>query len=519
MESSDRDSGDARNYRIQVSDFGPIEHANVEFRPLTVFVGPSNTGKSYFATLSYAVHRHFAASRDPSWYVFKRYTGTAVRKPAWTPEPEALSELESWMSAVIEDRDPPRRSERVLEMVRMGIENADRMADLLQEEIVRSFGSGGTRELIRQLGTGRAKIVLSPDGFRNRGSLSYSVRMSGDELEMEGEVLGSPDPSSRSASAVGSWLWLQPSRLEVWLHSASDESGGAGSPGRRTAIARQLLEWLVESQRQDLVAPLARMAYYLPADRTGIMHIHKMVVSAIVQSAASAGLRRTPDVPKLSGVLTDFLDVLIRMGDWIGAEPARGIRSGVASQLERDILGGTVRVDASETNYPQFFYRPDGWSSDLVLMRSSSMVSELAPLVLYLRHVVRTGDVLIVEEPESHLHPAMQVQVINLLARVVREGVRIIVTTHSEWILTGLANIVQASRIDGGNGPDGVVAPALPEQQVGAWRFFPDGATKGVVVEEVKMDGDGMYPSEFDEVAVDLHNRWAEIESRAGESE
>ena len=63
-----------------------------------------------------------------------------------------------------------------------------------------------------------------------------------------------------------------------------------------------------------------------------------------------------------------------------------------------------------------FSYQPQGWGEDLPLMNTSSMVSELAPVVLYLRHIVQPGDVLIIEEPESHLHPAMQVEFIRQLA-------------------------------------------------------------------------------------------------------
>ena len=40
-----------------VRDFGPIGMAEVDVRPLTVFVGPSNTGKSFLAEALYAVHR------------------------------------------------------------------------------------------------------------------------------------------------------------------------------------------------------------------------------------------------------------------------------------------------------------------------------------------------------------------------------------------------------------------------------------------------------------------------------
>ena len=80
-------------------------------------------------------------------------------------------------------------------------------------------------------------------------------------------------------------------------------------------------------------------------------------------------------------------------------------------------------------------------------MNSSSMVSELAPVVLYLRHRVQSNDVLIVEEPESHLHPAMQVEFTRQLAALVRSGIRVIVTTHSEWILEELANLVRLSKL------------------------------------------------------------------------
>ena len=51
---------------LSISNLGPIESANIELRPLTVFVGPSNTGKSYAATLIYALHNFFTdyASRS-----------------------------------------------------------------------------------------------------------------------------------------------------------------------------------------------------------------------------------------------------------------------------------------------------------------------------------------------------------------------------------------------------------------------------------------------------------------------
>ena len=55
---------------IAVKNFGPIAEADIDLRPLTVFVGPSNTGKTYFATLLYALHG-----------VFKGFSGFGLLAP------------------------------------------------------------------------------------------------------------------------------------------------------------------------------------------------------------------------------------------------------------------------------------------------------------------------------------------------------------------------------------------------------------------------------------------------------
>ena len=51
----------ASHLELTVSNLGPIAEGKIELRPMSVFVGPSNTGKSYLATLIYALHRFFGA--------------------------------------------------------------------------------------------------------------------------------------------------------------------------------------------------------------------------------------------------------------------------------------------------------------------------------------------------------------------------------------------------------------------------------------------------------------------------
>ena len=64
---TNREPGRRNDYRIDVDHFGPIQRASVDMRPFTVFIGPSNTGKSYLAVLIYALHRslHMGYGRMP----------------------------------------------------------------------------------------------------------------------------------------------------------------------------------------------------------------------------------------------------------------------------------------------------------------------------------------------------------------------------------------------------------------------------------------------------------------------
>lgn len=48
---------DTTGLRLVVENLGPIEHADIDLRPLTVLIGKNNTGKTYLAQPLYATHK------------------------------------------------------------------------------------------------------------------------------------------------------------------------------------------------------------------------------------------------------------------------------------------------------------------------------------------------------------------------------------------------------------------------------------------------------------------------------
>ena len=214
----------------------------------------------------------------------------------------------------------------------------------------------------------------------------------------------------------------------------------------------------------------------------------------------------------------DFLQELITLGDperFLSPHRTHRSIAAICSQIEEIILGGSILMDPAdppEYQYPRLAYRPKDWESKLPLVNTSSMVSELAPVVLHLRHVVNPGDVLIIEEPEAHLHPAMQVQLMRQLAAMIKAGIHMIVMTHSGWVLEELANLVRLSSLpeSGRAGIDGSDL-ALEKHQVGVWLFEPGRHDEGSGVTQIEIDESGLYPSGLDDVAVQLHNNWAQV--------
>ena len=103
-----------------------------------------------------------------------------------------------------------------------------------------------------------------------------------------------------------------------------------------------------------------------------------------------------------------------------------------------DIIGGEYEIAQND----QLFYKPKGTLLRLTMVESSSAVRSLVVIGLYLRHVAYPGGVLMVDEPELNLHPANQRRVARLLARLVNLGVKVFITTHSDYIIKELNTLI-----------------------------------------------------------------------------
>lgn len=89
---------------------------------------------------------------------------------------------------------------------------------------------------------------------------------------------------------------------------------------------------------------------------------------------------------------------------------------------------------------------------DIPLHLASSSARGLADLYFYLRHQAKQGDLLIVDEPESHLDTHNQILLARILARFVNVGIKVLVTTHSDYLVKEINNLIMLGEtVDGQN--------------------------------------------------------------------
>ena len=480
---------------LSVKDFGPIAEATINLRPFTVFVGASNTGKSYLAILLYALHRFFS-STDTAFGPLMRsrrlHDSSSARRKDSAKQVEAIN---LWLQQTQDEAAGRRRldvelPDEIATLVRPVLQDVGEIAPLLDDEVKRCFGMAESTGLIRHSSGKCARVLLRREiGNSAANDIGYNFVISRGQAEFSSSVPANMPLRIQEASR---------DRLH-WL---------AQSTTTMRLFAPFLVE-LADSVLSFLVGTFVHPAHYLPADRAGVMHAHRVVMRSLIGRATRAELSVESPLPALSGVVADFLAQFIELSDERLLTESRQF----ADRLETDILGGSVQIRQSTVGYPSFHYRPAKWKREMALMNTSSMVSELAPVVLYLRYVVRRGSVIIIEEPESHLHPQMQVAFTRLLATVVKAGIRVVVTTHSEWVLETLANLVRLSEVPKSRRSKvAAEGPALTPDEVGAWLFEPKLRPKGSVVKEIPLDTvRGTFPAGFGNITEGLYNDWATI--------
>lgn len=450
---------------LEIKNFGPIVSGKISVKPMTVLIGPNNSGKSYAALM---IHSVLSSSMRPLAFppnIIKPVERLLSSKERpLVLEPQLASKIAKHLASEIVDGI----------YVRIGILFSDNFGFLAR------IGSRKCTLKIRteyfsanlDLSSKQHKILL-PD-FRIKFESTASLAMPETTTTPRTMIAPAPHPyySSRRPRTL---------------------------PGRHIFVALSSIRHQMHPLR----------SFYLPASRSGILQGHKALSASIVRNAPYVGLRDTK-VLKLSGVVSDFVGDMLEVSERPFRKPPF---YDVAYAMEEKILHGRIKLTRSLLPEIKFSYR----NSDFPLELASSAVSEMAPLVLYLKHVIAEPDLLIIEEPEAHLHPRNQTELVKFLAQLVRRGMKVLITTHSPFIVEKLSNLIQNSALHANAETPADEEPSLMPADVSAYSFEPasssDPESYEYKIRELDVSAEsGLQSDEFVKVTAGLYNDYVEIQ-------
>ena len=487
----------------------------VHLRPFTVLAGPSNSGKSYLASLVYALHSFFAGSHrlgimgpglfhgrglDALNYLLATRENFVTGGEAATVSKWARSTF--LIHEVASQQDGHYRVSIPQSILRHVNTLFAALGDIFNRELTYCMGVTNSHEL--RTVNSREPTQLSIYDVSKKSKTSRDsplvIRMQDSTWVFE---VGRSHLKDNFEFSIGSEDFHHLQKLCSRLL--------ATPPQRRDVPTSELIVQLADLILKKYLSHFGHKSVYFPAARHGATILYKTLLREAMQRRDTRqGSRHFP------GTISDFISTLLELGNAVSDPVPRTKR--VLTSIDTNILEGTLEVDSNILyGLHDFKYRPKDRKLLIPLSRVASMVSSLAPVALFVRYLADSGSVIIIEEPEAHMHPRKQVALTRELAYLVKQGINVLITTHSKWMLEELTNIVKRSdNGEAGSISESVDRISLSKAEVGVWHFKKSETGHTTRIVRAFSGPNGLYDVGYHDVALDVYNEWLQIDLERG---
>ncbi|MYB54793.1 MAG: AAA family ATPase [Gemmatimonadetes bacterium] len=392
---------------LKIQNFGPIDEATIQVGRFTIFAGPNNTGKTFVAKMLYSMLGTINA--NPALVCFEVHTSLIYR--------------------VLEfNRDFGATGERV----RSGIRSALQKIDSILREATSSRVSQNELDVFKSV---QPEVIAEIEAIKTHLQiLKNNIKTEEDrskELQLHGYIKNNIDNldgffKNEELMIDFGWAWkFRQNVSENFQVSDISQLKGFGDSPLSFCVPglgdlEEANEFGFSPDLQIVQNPQSfPKAFYLESQL--YWKLKNPLESIKLDSSSSSWA-------SLNGVPSYFYDVVVALRRQRIDHPFAEIHKG----LHNAIGGKIVLSEAGDLEF-----QTSGRSLPLSL--TSAGVANMGMLALLIeRGALEPGSFLFIDEPEANLHPAWQVEMAEFLFELARQGVHVVISTHSMTILKWL---------------------------------------------------------------------------------
>ena len=403
----------AKGIKFRFKNLGPVKDAELELGDLTIIAGRNNTGKTYLAYTLYGflqAWKHWPFAEE--FFLGKGSSRAGTSKSEWDPG-------RAFREAIAEGQTRQSVSRGVLSQER--------------EKVVRRLARDFSNSFLPQ-------VFSSPrEDFRGA---SIEVKLS-DQF-----------PETRTfrethRSGVETSFQFDGSNFLLTCGKTQENSGP-------TIEVEDLADFYLQFLFPEFLE-LSTEQFVLTTERFGISLFYKELdftknrLVELLQKLGDEKDRRSLSPFLLIDSATSRYTIPIRdnieftrsISD-IRKEKSEIFESKLFDDI-RNMMNGYFSSKGDDINFKSRARKER--SFDIPLHRASSSARGLSDLYFFLRHMAKENHLLIIDEPESHLDTANQILFARLIARMVRAGIKVLITTHSDYLIKEINNLVMLSHV------------------------------------------------------------------------
>jgi len=218
--------------------------------------------------------------------------------------------------------------------------------------------------------------------------------------------------------------------------------------------ADKIKEFINYSTGMILVSNYFPRPFIITSERNGISLFHKeldITKNVLVETLQEQGKRKNKtEIGDIFGMINTVVSRYARpikdnidfVRDIAEHSKKKSMLIQKHPELKKELnrmSGGDYKAEGSQI---LFSFKNKRITKKIPVHLASSGIKSQLDLNFYIRHIAREGDLLMIDEPELNLHPANQRRMARFFARLIKAGIRVFITTHSDYIIKELNNLV-----------------------------------------------------------------------------